>query len=69
MIVEEFNQAAYARAADDVLALVAEPETQSRCIEVAHRIFDLNKVGGAGYRKLYERIDSELGFSRAKPNT
>jgi glycosyltransferase involved in cell wall biosynthesis len=69
VIVREFNDAAYAAAAEGVLALLAEPETRSRCVEVARRFFDLNEVGGIGYRKLYERIAAERGFSWAKRST
>ncbi|MGH9874585.1 MAG: glycosyltransferase [Pyrinomonadaceae bacterium] len=59
VIVREFNEAAYAEAAERVLALVAEPGVRSRCIEIARRLFDLNEVGGMGYRELYRRLESE----------
>jgi glycosyltransferase involved in cell wall biosynthesis len=59
VIVREFDEAGYAQAADGVLALVAEPEIRSRCIEVAHRFFDLDEVGGKRYRAVYGRIEAE----------
>ncbi|HEV7744004.1 MAG TPA: glycosyltransferase [Pyrinomonadaceae bacterium] len=59
VIVREFAEAEYAQTADGVLALVAEPEIRSRCIEVARRFFDLDEVGGRRYREVYSRLEAQ----------
>jgi len=66
VIVREFDEAGYSRAADGVLVLAAESEIRSRCKEVARRFFDLDEVGGRRYREVYARLEAEQESSSAR---
>ena len=56
VVVKSFDRASYDEAARLALALADDPEIRTRCVEVAHRLFDLSTVGGVRYRRVYERI-------------
>jgi glycosyltransferase involved in cell wall biosynthesis len=55
-VVREFGEAAYREALDAVDAMRREGTINDRCREVAERRFDIESVGGAKYRRLYERL-------------
>lgn len=56
-LVRDFNETEYARAANAVEAL-ANTAAQTRALmrEVAERLFDVQRVGGERYARLYERV-------------
>ena len=56
VLVRAFNHAAYAAAVDKVLTLTTDQGLQGRCAHVVHQYFDLEKVGGPRYRRLYSRL-------------
>ncbi|HEV2826292.1 MAG TPA: glycosyltransferase [Pyrinomonadaceae bacterium] len=56
VLLEELDARAYARAAEQALQLVSEPQIRERCIAVARRNFDLTTVGAARYQDVYGRI-------------
>lgn len=56
VLVREFDEGEYARAAEEALRLADEPGIASRCVEVARSYFDLATVGGARYARLYRHL-------------
>lgn len=56
VIVRDFDEGTLDEAARAALALADDAEIGARCIEVAHRYFDLASVGGVGYRNAYRRL-------------
>jgi glycosyltransferase involved in cell wall biosynthesis len=68
IILRELNEGAYRRALEEVEALRREGGIAERCREVAVRHFDLERVGGERYLRLYSRVLSrrECGGSPAK---
>lgn len=60
VVVHDLNAQGYAQAALQAIALAREPEIEARCERVAHERFDLVKIGGARYRKVYQRIGEKL---------
>jgi glycosyltransferase involved in cell wall biosynthesis len=56
VIVEEFTDAAYERAAHELLALGSDPAARERCRQVAEQRFSLTGVGIPRYDALYRRI-------------
>jgi glycosyltransferase involved in cell wall biosynthesis len=56
VIIREFNQAAYLQALDDIESLRQEGGLADRCRASARNRFDLEKVGGEKYRRLYNRL-------------
>jgi glycosyltransferase involved in cell wall biosynthesis len=67
--VREFTDEAYAEAAAKAIAMAADPELKERCVRVAGQRFDLAQVGGAGYLRVYQRIQESLPMSRAVAET
>jgi glycosyltransferase involved in cell wall biosynthesis len=57
VVIETFDREAYREAARAALALGNDPEARTRSLDAAHSHFDLVKVGGAGYRNVYRRIE------------
>ena len=53
VLLDDFSTESYRKAIEAVSAL---KDVRGRCIEVAHREFDLETVGGVGYRRIYERL-------------
>ena len=53
VLLDEFSSEGYRKAIQAVSALT---DVRERCIEVAHREFDLETVGGVRYRRIYERL-------------
>jgi glycosyltransferase involved in cell wall biosynthesis len=56
VIVANFDEASFEEAALAALALANDAEASTRCVETAHRYFDLARVGGVGYRNAYRRL-------------
>jgi glycosyltransferase involved in cell wall biosynthesis len=56
VVVNSFDPASYREAAAQALGLLDEPGINARCVEVAHRYFDLAEVGGARYYEVYRRV-------------
>ncbi|HEY0100710.1 MAG TPA: glycosyltransferase [Pyrinomonadaceae bacterium] len=59
VIIRNFEAETLDEAARAALALTDEAEVSARCVEVAHRYFDLASVGGVGYRNAYRRLAAE----------
>lgn len=59
VIIRDFDEASFDEAARAALALAADREVSARCVEVAHRYFDLARVGGVGYRNAYRRLAAQ----------
>lgn len=57
ILVKELDDAAYRKAARELLALASE--ASQVCRDAARRRFDLAEVGGKRYRRLYDSIMSE----------
>jgi glycosyltransferase involved in cell wall biosynthesis len=60
IVVRSFGQQANAEAARKALALAARPDIATRCLEVATRHFDLERIGGSGYGRVYDRIREDI---------
>jgi glycosyltransferase involved in cell wall biosynthesis len=56
VLLREFNEASYVRALAAVTTLLRDPALPARCRRSAAARFDLVRVGGARYRRLYERL-------------
>src|ERR1041384_7383279 len=56
VLLREFNETSYVRALAEVAALLNDPDLPARCRRSAVARFDLTSVGGARYRRLYERL-------------
>ncbi|MBA3442093.1 MAG: glycosyltransferase, partial [Pyrinomonadaceae bacterium] len=56
VVIEQCTEVAYRRALDEVDALRREGNLAERCRASARRRFDLEKVGGERYRRLYRRL-------------
>ena len=59
VLLDEFNEASYLRALAAIAQLQSEPDLAARCRRSADARFDLARVGGARYRRLYERLLGE----------
>jgi glycosyltransferase involved in cell wall biosynthesis len=56
VVLREFDEDAYERAADRALLIAQNPEIGGQCRRVAHSSFDLQTVGGERYVNLYRRL-------------
>jgi len=56
VLISDFTPAAYERALGELAALRQDEDLPERCRTSARRRFDLVKVGGARYRRLYRRL-------------
>lgn len=56
IVIHEFDEAAYIGALDAVDSLRRDEGMAERCRESARRRFDLKRVGGERYRRLYRRL-------------
>jgi glycosyltransferase involved in cell wall biosynthesis len=62
VIISAFNRESYRRALGEIKALLLDRGVSERCRESARKRFDLAKVGGVRYRRLYRRVfDMEYG--------
>jgi glycosyltransferase involved in cell wall biosynthesis len=58
VLIDELTPQGYERALASVDTLRADPDLATRCRETARREFDLQRVGGERYRRLYARLAS-----------
>ncbi len=56
VLVSDFSRESYAAAVEGIKEL---GDVSQRCVETAHREFDLQTVGGERYRRLYRRLLGE----------
>ena len=56
VILKGFDEKDYADALDEINALLNKEEIRAHCRQIAEKMFDLEKVGGERYRRLYERL-------------
>ena len=56
VLLREFNKASYVRALDELSILARDPALPARCRRSAAARFDLVRIGGARYRRLYEGL-------------
>ena len=56
VLLREFTQDAYRAALPELLALLADPGTPHRCRAVAEEQLDLERVGWARYRQVYQQL-------------
>lgn len=57
VIINEFDNAAYESAADQILTLMARDDTTERCREVARVHYSLDEIGGPRYVALYRSLN------------
>jgi glycosyltransferase involved in cell wall biosynthesis len=56
VVVEDFNREAYDQAVSRLEDLLGDPELAVRCRRIAQQHFDLERVGGERYRRMYQRM-------------
>lgn len=59
VVLRSFEEQSYEEAAERALALVEDKQVRARAMQVAHRYFDLNTVGGRGYVNVYRRLKGQ----------
>lgn len=59
VVLRDFDEQAYATAAEQALALAEDGEVRARALRVAHKYFDLKTVGGRGYVNVYRRLEGQ----------
>jgi glycosyltransferase involved in cell wall biosynthesis len=59
VILREFTRESYSKVLDEVIALSRDKNCRERCRQVAKRYFDLEKVGGERYRRLYKKLPAK----------
>jgi glycosyltransferase involved in cell wall biosynthesis len=64
VVLTEFTEAAYRRAAAELTALIDDPLTAERCIALARKRLSLSEVGLPRYRALYEHVAAHVTSSR-----
>ena len=57
VVLRDFDEPSYARAAEQALVLAKDREARSRALAAAHKYFDLKAVGGRGYVNVYRRLE------------
>ncbi|MFZ0384952.1 MAG: glycosyltransferase, partial [Solirubrobacteraceae bacterium] len=64
VVLTEFTEAAYRRAAAELTTLIEDPLTTERCIALARARLSLSEVGLPRYRALYEHVAAHGTISR-----
>jgi hypothetical protein len=59
-IVEDFSRESYLKSLQKIAELCQTDDLYERCVTSAREEFDLEKVGGAKYRLLYEKLNCKL---------
>ena len=54
--LKNFDEAELAMASLEIIRLLSDVEIPEKCVDVAHRYFDLVNVGGLGYKYVYGRL-------------
>jgi glycosyltransferase involved in cell wall biosynthesis len=62
VLVSELNAEQFAESVEKILILAKNDKVSQKCIQVARRGFDLNLVGGAGYLRVYRKIEKSLAL-------
>ncbi len=57
VMVREFTEDAYGKALPELMRLLNDPRTRQRCHRTARRFLDLERVGWARYRRMYDTLD------------
>jgi glycosyltransferase involved in cell wall biosynthesis len=57
VLVTDFDEESFARAAEEALRLADDPTVAARCVETAREFFDLETVGGRRYLNVYRRLE------------
>jgi glycosyltransferase involved in cell wall biosynthesis len=65
VVIGELSPEKFSESVEKILRLANNEEASARCVQVARRFFDLNLVGGAGYRRVYRRIEKSLTVEQA----
>jgi glycosyltransferase involved in cell wall biosynthesis len=60
VVVHDLSKQGYEAAARQALALMREAGIGARCASVARERFDLSRIGGPRYRKVYQRISEQM---------
>ena len=61
VVIRDFDDETFRRALEEVEALRAEGDLAERARESAERRFDIERVGGAKYRRIYARLGAGIG--------
>lgn len=69
VVLRDFDDESFIRALEEVAALRAEGDLARRARATAERRFDLERVGGAKYRRLYRRLASPAGKGEDSVNS
>ncbi|GIU82238.1 MAG: glycosyltransferase [Acidobacteria bacterium] len=56
VILREFTQDGYSKALEEIIALSKDETCRERCRRVAREYFDLERIGGERYRRIYRRL-------------
>lgn len=59
VVLDDFNDESYARAAEQALQLAGDAKARERALRTAHNYFDLQAVGGRGYLNVYRRLEGQ----------
>lgn len=59
VLIEDFSEDEYARAAREISAMVRDPRARERARLVAKNVFDLATIGEERYTSIYERVLSQ----------
>jgi glycosyltransferase involved in cell wall biosynthesis len=59
VVLRNFDDETYQKAAAQALALADDVEVRRRCRKLAHDRFDLETVGGQRYVRLYQRLTAK----------
>ena len=62
VLIDERDPRDLERAADELMRLLEDPATRTRCRAVAERCFDLEKIGWKRYQRIYGRL---IGVSQS----
>ena len=60
VIVDDFGEKDLATAIDNSLNLLKDAELPARCVQTALENFDLERIGGARYLRVYKRIERDF---------
>ncbi len=60
IVVDGFSRNAYQKAVEELEELLRTPRLELRCKTVAEEKFGLAQVGGARYRRVYERLERSI---------
>jgi glycosyltransferase involved in cell wall biosynthesis len=66
VVLREFAEDAYKRAAEKALRIADDRETRRRSARVARKYFALAEVGGARYLKVYRRLEEQQMMMKAE---